>query len=861
MPKYTKTSVTQLSANEQAAIDQINKNFDDIQTAIADTVSRSGSIPSHMTADLDMNGKRIINVPTPTSDLDLVRKKDVVDDIATVQALVNTTTTAAAQTLEAAQAVQEIMEDTHVTLVADDLALGDNSKIKQVANNKTNIDTVAGSISNVNSVGSDIANVNTVASNTTNINTVAGISSDVTTVAGLSEDIPVVVSLKDDIPVVVQAAEDIDKVEDIAADVITVAGISANVTTVASNSSNVTTVATNISDVSTVATDISDVTTVATNISDVSDVATNISDINDVQDNLTDISAVASNNANITAVANNETNINAVAGNSTNINAVNANKTNIDSVAVNNSNITAVANNATNINAVNSNKTNIDTVAGISSNVSTVASISSNVTTVAGISSSVSSVATNSSNINSVASDLTNINAVAADLTNIDNASSYAAEAKQWAIGDPSEPSGGSAKYWAGQASAGQLQADWNQTDNTKKDYIKNKPTIDDLLPTQTSQSGKFLTTNGSVSSWATVDALPSQSGQSGKYLTTNGTSASWAVPKTHDLFDFKWTDYELNDQSWLRADTYSWQDGTVYSEAYNHLVDDIDGKTATTETIDGTTVTYYLADDGHKIVDVSDVSAIETVYSSTGVAWYYVLDTANQRFKLPRENPAREVLAQSAPVIGDGSKFGLVNLSDNTERNLATFGTGAGYALCLGSNSVNTNNIGVSKDNTKSGVVADFSNVSGVNKGKNYLYFYVGQFSQSATEQTAGLNASLFNGKADTDLNNVSAGIDFVVESYQNGTDWYRLYKSGWVEQGGRILNATNNAYSTVNLHRQFADTNYTILTTPSASRHFAVVETSKITISSFKAYISDVSNNTSTDYQWFACGMSAQS
>lgn len=40
------------------------------------------------------------------------------------------------------------------------------------------------------------------------------------------------------------------------------------------------------------------------------------------------------------------------------------------------------------------------------------------------------------------------------------------------------------AKEYAEQAYAGQLQADWNQTDSTQKDYIKNKPTI----PTKTSQ-------------------------------------------------------------------------------------------------------------------------------------------------------------------------------------------------------------------------------------------------------------------------------------------------------------------------------------------------------------------------------------
>lgn len=47
--------------------------------------------------------------------------------------------------------------------------------------------------------------------------------------------------------------------------------------------------------------------------------------------------------------------------------------------------------------------------------------------------------------------------------------------------------------------------------------------------PAQSGNSGKFLTTNGSAVSWATVDALPSQTSQSGKFLTTNGTTASWA--------------------------------------------------------------------------------------------------------------------------------------------------------------------------------------------------------------------------------------------------------------------------------------------------------------------------------------------
>jgi hypothetical protein len=51
-------------------------------------------------------------------------------------------------------------------------------------------------------------------------------------------------------------------------------------------------------------------------------------------------------------------------------------------------------------------------------------------------------------------------------------------------------------------------------------------------LPSQTGNSGKYLTTNGTAKSWGTVSqyALPTQTGNSGKYLTTNGTAESWGT-------------------------------------------------------------------------------------------------------------------------------------------------------------------------------------------------------------------------------------------------------------------------------------------------------------------------------------------
>jgi hypothetical protein len=58
------------------------------------------------------------------------------------------------------------------------------------------------------------------------------------------------------------------------------------------------------------------------------------------------------------------------------------------------------------------------------------------------------------------------------------------------------------------------------------------------VVPSQTGNAGKYLTTNGTVSSWGAVDALPSQTSNAGKYLTTDGTTASWATVTTDPTAD-----------------------------------------------------------------------------------------------------------------------------------------------------------------------------------------------------------------------------------------------------------------------------------------------------------------------------------
>ena len=71
--------------------------------------------------------------------------------------------------------------------------------------------------------------------------------------------------------------------------------------------------------------------------------------------------------------------------------------------------------------------------------------------------------------------------------------------------------------------------ADLSATGTPGTNFLRGDNTWAEALPTQSGNAGKFLTTDASSASWATVDALPAQSGNAGKFLTTDASTASWA--------------------------------------------------------------------------------------------------------------------------------------------------------------------------------------------------------------------------------------------------------------------------------------------------------------------------------------------
>ena len=163
-----------VTSNDTTATALINENFQNIQTALQNTLSRNGQAPNYMQNVLDMNSYRIINTAEPTDALDVVNtgyldsfvgdisnKVLVVEEAAQAalekannaassaassaqyaQTAVNAAAAAAADAVTSAQAARDIegyLEDPNLVAVGTDLRKGDDSLIKQAVEAATEI--------------------------------------------------------------------------------------------------------------------------------------------------------------------------------------------------------------------------------------------------------------------------------------------------------------------------------------------------------------------------------------------------------------------------------------------------------------------------------------------------------------------------------------------------------------------------------------------------------------------------------------------------------------------------------------------------------------------------------------------------
>lgn len=418
-------------------------------------------------------------------------------------------------------------------------------------------------------------------------------------------------------------------------------------------------------------------------------------------------------------------------------------------------------------------------------------------------------------------------------------------------------------------------------------------------------------------------------------------------MPANLYLFYHHWADHIVNDPSWLRADTFSWQSGDVYQSAYEHLVADFDTATSDSgisflvcnnyeyyrdvandhdgqiypyawttkdvsaidttlysdtenpnagdyvstsfkqggvevqiesvgsgmqiDTIGEITIAYYQAEDGHKICTPDQEPNLIALYESTGVAWYYILDTENKQFKLPRtkygfvgmRDGVGNYAPESLPNIKGSADFSYGTLWETTFSGSLYNDMGNHGSRAQGESGSSPQSIKI--DASLSSPAYQEGAPVQQRATQMYLYFYVGHFEQDSVEQTAGINTETFNGKADRNLMNTTDNVDIVIESQlpteANGYTWYKKYKSGWVEQGGSPTGNSSTVY-TGTLPVEMADTNYTLVIafnvkssgTGGYSAGWDTKTTTGFTTRGFGAGSATVNTP-----NWYACGMSA--
>lgn len=267
-----------------------------------------------------------------------------------------------------------------------------------------------------------------------------------------------------------------------------------------------------------------------------------------------------------------------------------------------------------------------------------------------------------------------------------------------------------------------------------------------------------------------------------------------------YSLFDSKYSDHELNNLSWLKS-SGQWNAKAVYTDAYDELLTEYNNSASVNKT-EGS-ITFKRTPKGYKIALADQETAIDTKYTTDGIAWYYILDTTNEKFKLPRTKFGFEGLRTS---VGDDIAESLPNIKGHVNASDVWGGGGAlsttgekGYDPAA----TRRNYTNIRFDASRSSSTYQDGAPVQERGTQMYLYFYVGETVQNANLIDAGrIGEVLANKIGRTECK------AYITETYVNGTSGYRIWSDGYCEQWGRA-SATSQ---TVTFLKPFANTSYCI-------------------------------------------------
>ena len=227
---------------------------------------------------------------------------------------------------------------------------------------------------------------------------------------------------------------------------------------------------------------------------------------------------------------------------------------------------------------------------------------------------------------------------------------------------------------------------------------------------------------------------------------------------------------------------------------------------------------------------------------------------TGSDTFRVPTLTP-HIVQKNNIPVIGNGMTLGLTNGTDNagtvwvSGAALDTKKTQYGQPVSSASQSSSdgiAGVIGVTTDGTKSGIIADLTDVATTERVMIQLF-------NGATDEAVATCTGVLADVAGVKQNKVTKGhevIEFQEPTAENNYAWYRLYADGWLEQGGTTSNSGNVTFTL-----EFSNTNYQIVGNAiSTSDRFAAFNNKTTTGASIKRY------GGNAEISWHAMGMAAE-
>ena len=150
---------------------------------------------------------------------------------------------------------------------------------------------------------------------------------------------------------------------------------------------------------------------------------------------------------------------------------------------------------------------------------------------------------------------------------------------------------------------------------------------------------------------------------------------------------------------------------------------------------------------------------------------------------------------------------------------------------------------------------------------------YNIGQLLEAINNKADLDGSNLDNTSFETFINSLVdaklGNIDYVVESKlptEEDPTWYRVYKSGWVEQGGVTEPLVNNTSNVINLIKSYSNTNFSVISQPilgSVSNDGGTCPSSFVmnnSNDSFTIYSGSYSNQAGNlTYRWEAKGQGA--